>query len=119
MYQLHHVVMHHCGNNRAGEDGSSTERCVASQLSPALLDHARQRVALLRMHTVQHEPWRCGKTSSSLFWLSYGGRCGLVQPRSTCDRRYRRNSLAHFLLYWLRFALLAWLEVRSAAAWVW
>lgn len=57
-----------------------------------------------------------GKTSSSLFWLSYGGWCGLVQPRPTCDCRYRRDSLAHFLLYWLRFALVAWLEVRSAAA---
>ena len=27
--------------------------------------------------------------------------------------RYRRDSLAHFLLYWLRFALGAWLEVRA------
>ena len=26
MYYLHHCVMHHCGNNRAGADASSTER---------------------------------------------------------------------------------------------
>lgn len=28
---------------------------------------------------------------------------------------YQRDSLAAFLRYWLRFALLAWLEVRRAA----
>ncbi|KAL4446747.1 hypothetical protein ABPG77_007991 [Micractinium sp. CCAP 211/92] len=50
MYHLHHCVMHHVGNNRAGADGSSTER-------------------------------------------------------------YRRDSLAAFLRYWLRYALAAWLEV--------
>lgn len=53
MYHLHHCVMHHVGNNRAGADGSSTER-------------------------------------------------------------YRRDSPAAFLHYWLRFALAAWLEVRAA-----
>lgn len=28
MYKLHHCLMHHGGNNRAGEDASSTERWV-------------------------------------------------------------------------------------------
>lgn len=32
-------------------------------------------------------------------------------PATSPHRRYRRDSLAHFLLYWLRFALGAWLEV--------
>jgi hypothetical protein len=26
MYHIHHCLMHHCGNNQAGLDGSSTER---------------------------------------------------------------------------------------------
>lgn len=50
MYHLHHCLMHHGGNNRAGADASSTER-------------------------------------------------------------YRRDSLAAFLSYWLRYALLGWVEV--------
>ncbi len=32
--------------------------------------------------------------------------------------RYRRDSLAAFLRYWLRYALAAWLEVRAASVWL-
>ena len=60
MYALHHCVMHHCGNNAAPADGSSTER-------------------------------------------------------------YRRDSLAAFLAYWARFALLGWAEtpLRCAGRGAW
>jgi len=55
MYHLHHILMHHGGNNRAGADASSTEP-------------------------------------------------------------YQRDSLPAFIVYWLRFALGGWIEVRRTAA---